>query len=149
MRLSQARNARLLIRQLKTFLIATLSASAMRISVSAICKTVKLLCFSTLYAPAGIRSWKMKTVNETLLLLSSRARMQRVALQALVNQGFGEGYCVTYGGTPYATHGSSNAAKTREYFRARGYVVLAEMAGPRRRYRSEGNLVFMVIGAAA
>lgn len=84
----------------------------------------------------------MLTVNE-MLNLAARAPAQKAALERLVAAGHGAAYCTTYGGTAYATAACSNAAKTRKYLVIRGYTVLAEEAGPRRRYRSEGHRVFV------
>lgn len=84
-----------------------------------------------------------KTVNQVIADTGKTAHKQLQALSDLVKKGLGDCLVTTYGGWPYATHGSSNAAKCRKHLKAQGFEVFGEAAGPARRYKSEGNLVFV------
>ena len=86
----------------------------------------------------------MQTVTELLEKTNPRAHKQIHALQSLVCAGCADCYVTTYRGTPCATHGSSNAAKSRAMIVKEGYTVVAEAVGPRAgRRRTEGHLCYI------
>lgn len=72
-----------------------------------------------------------------------RAFAVRNALEELIKAGHGDLYVSTYGGTPHAKRADSNAAKHRQILKDAGYTPVAEAAGPGRRYKSEGHIVYV------
>ena len=74
------------------------------------------------------------------------APVTAAALRRLIDAGFGECELMQYSGTAYSTAKNSNAEKTREYLRNKGYKIVGEEAGPRAgKRKTEGHIVFLAV----
>jgi len=90
----------------------------------------------------------MKTANELLEELPNRAFAQREAVKSIVDQGYGDCEIVNYYGQISDRKGS-NGRRVKDIYRDKGYEIVAEEAGPKMRYKTEGFMVFVAIKKVA